>query len=297
MLTNGYQNNHLGKNLHLHPCNMVSAICKEETRSWEGAIISAYGSEFEDLDGKGHGVKLEPMCSVVSTSSGLFSCDNETDNIPFFPQPYAVLAQQMWHSGLDAKLLQLRYGHMINFISLTRDRDTGEVFPDPETGAPRMVYKVSEFDRENAMSGVQALAKLCYVSGAREIRPLIAGIAPFSPARRPDEGEQSPLDDGKSVKDPELEDPKFAAWLLELRQIGNQTPEAAWSSAHQMGTCRMGKTAEDGVVDENGKVWGREGLYVADSSVLPSASEVSPMITTLALADWISRGLVKEMER
>jgi choline dehydrogenase-like flavoprotein len=201
----------------------------------------------------------------------------------------------MWYSGLDAKLLQLRYGHMINFIALTRDRDTGEVFPDPETGAPRMVYNVSEFDRENAMAGVQALAKLCYVAGAHEIRALIAGVAPFRRQPRKGEGEQSPLDNGKSVKDPQLEDPKFAAWLLEVRQAGNQAPEAVWSSAHQMGTCRMGVTAEEGVVDQMGKVWGHEGLYVADSSVMPSASGVNPMITTLALADWISRGLVKAM--
>jgi hypothetical protein len=60
------QNAHLGKNLHLHPCNVVTAVCNEETRPWEGSIISSYGSEFDNLDGKGHGVKLEPICSVVS---------------------------------------------------------------------------------------------------------------------------------------------------------------------------------------------------------------------------------------
>jgi choline dehydrogenase-like flavoprotein len=57
----------------------------------------------------------------------------------------------------------------------------------------------------------------------------------------------------------------------------------------------MSSTEDNGVVDSMGKVWGKQGLYVADSSVLPSASGVNPMITTLALADWISRGLVKEM--
>lgn len=201
----------------------------------------------------------------------------------------------MWFNALDAKLLPLKYGHTISYISLTRDRDSGEVFPDPKTGHPRMKYVPSEFDRENTMVGVQALAKLCYVSGAREIRPIIAGVAPFIPDNLPSDG-SSPLDDGKSVKDPEMEDPKFAAWLMELRQMGNESPQAAWSSAHQMSTCRMGATEADGVVDGNGRVWGKKGLYVADSSVMPSASGVNPMITTLALADWVSRALVKEME-
>lgn len=202
----------------------------------------------------------------------------------------------MWHNAVDSKLLELRYGHMIGFISLTRDRDGGEVYPDPETGLPRMKYEVSEFDRENTMVGVQALAKLCYVAGAKEIRACIAGVAPFlTDQSKYDASGVSPLDDGKKVKDPQLEDPRFAAWLLELRQMGNAVPEAAWQTAHQMSTCRMGATADDGVVDMMGRVWGKKGLYVADSSVMPSASGVNPMITTLALADWISRGLVKEM--
>ena len=36
-------------------------------------------------------------------------------------------------------------------------------------------------------------------------------------------------------------------------------------------------------------------LYVADASCFPSASGVNPMVTTLAIAEWISRGLVRDM--
>ena len=50
-----------------------------------------------------------------------------------------------------------------------------------------------------------------------------------------------------------------------------------------------------GVVDMRGKVWDTEGLYVSDASVFPSASGVNPMITNMAISDWISRELSKDI--
>lgn len=63
-----------------------------------------------------------------------------------------------------------------------------------------------------------------------------------------------------------------------------------------MGTCRMGVSERNSVVDPTGKVWGTEGLYVADASVFPSASGVNPMITNMAISDWISRGIARSLE-
>lgn len=169
------------------------------------------------------------------------------------------------------------------------------MFPDPETGKPRINYVISEFDREHTLDGLQGLAKLCYVSGATEIRTNMMGLEPFVSTQRDDDSD--PLLDGQRAKDPEFVDPKFAAWLLRMRQVGNAPPLASYSSAHQMGSCRMSATEDGGVVDKTGKVWGAEGLYVADSSILPSASGVNPMISTLAVSDWVSRGLARDLMR
>jgi choline dehydrogenase-like flavoprotein len=57
----------------------------------------------------------------------------------------------------------------------------------------------------------------------------------------------------------------------------------------------MSAREKDGVVDPRGRVWGTEGLYVSDASVFPSASGVNPMITNMAISDWISRGVSKEL--
>ena len=51
-----------------------------------------------------------------------------------------------------------------------------------------------------------------------------------------------------------------------------------------MGTARMGADAKTSVVDPRGAVWTQRGLYIADSSLFPSASGVNPMVTIQALA-------------
>jgi choline dehydrogenase-like flavoprotein len=60
-------------------------------------------------------------------------------------------------------------------------------------------------------------------------------------------------------------------------------------SAHQMGTCRMGRDERSAVCDERGAVFGVRGLYVADASAFPASSGVNPMITILALASCVAQ--------
>ncbi|KAK4074791.1 CAZyme family AA3 [Trichoderma aggressivum f. europaeum] len=266
LMKSGIQNPQIGQNLHLHPVNCLIAVHREETRPWEGGIITAWSGEFENLDGKGHGAKLEPLCMV----------------------PYITFALQYWNGGLDTKLLTMRYRHLSSFISLARDRDSGRVFVDPETGGPRIEYTTSDFDRENNLEGIIGLAKIAYVGGATEIRVHYPGVPPFLPNAA--EQEKHVQD-----KDPEFTDAAFGKWLQQLRTLSNKPPLTAFGSAHQMGTCRMSATQESGVVDAKGSVWGTKNLYVADSSVFPSASGVNPMVTVMSIADWISRGVSKEL--
>lgn len=46
-----------------------------------------------------------------------------------------------------------------------------------------------------------------------------------------------------------------------------------------MGSCPMGNRKRTSVVNEGGKVWDTEGLYIADASVMPTATGVNPAIT------------------
>ena len=57
-----------------------------------------------------------------------------------------------------------------------------------------------------------------------------------------------------------------------------------YGSYHHMGTTRMSDNPKRGVVDKNCKVHGCNNLYVAGSSVFPTAGFVNPTLTICALA-------------
>jgi len=93
---------------------------------------------------------------------------------------------------------------------------------------------------------------------------------------------------------------------LELRRIGlpeqsrnaRLSEEIDWHSNfidryHPTGATRMADSPQQGVVDRNCKVHGVEGLYIAGSSVFPTAGHGNPTLMILALAirlaDWLKR--------
>ncbi|POS78539.1 hypothetical protein DHEL01_v203071 [Diaporthe helianthi] len=272
----------IGRNLYLHPVNVLHGFFKEDVRPWEGGILTTVVNTFEDSDGKGHGPKLEALSMLPCWSLQFLN----------------------WTDGVDFKLLALKYRHMNSYISIVRDRYAGSVYPDPVSGQPRIAYTPSPFDRAHAMIGLVALAKILYLQGAVEIHAGLPGMRPFireEPAVSTTAAASSPrgTDDDivSTVSDAGIADPRFQAWLVELEKHGNKPPTATFCTAHQMGTNRMSTSEKTGVVDPRGRVWGTEGLYVSDASVFPSASGVNPMVTNMAISDWISRNVAGDLAK
>ncbi len=56
------------------------------------------------------------------------------------------------------------------------------------------------------------------------------------------------------------------------------------TTVHPLGGCAMGERPSEGVVDRNGEVFGHEGLFVADGSVMPGPVGPNPSFTIAALA-------------
>ena len=56
------------------------------------------------------------------------------------------------------------------------------------------------------------------------------------------------------------------------------------TAAHHCGTCRMAATAETGVADKDGRVFGASNLFVCDGSAIPAAGYANTGLTIGALA-------------
>ena len=261
LLRSGLSNPQIGQNLHLHPVSAIASVFPHTVNPWEGPILTAAITSLENLDGQHHGPKIE---CIASTPSYL---------LPFMPWRTTA------NAVLDFKTTVAKFHHMTGYISLQRDRDSGQVYADPQDARRvRIKYTTSQRDADGILEGVIAAARISFTMGATEIHSIHPNVEAWTRSASPDT---------------EVEQKSFDTWTARMRKVGIRSPDpCTLGSAHQMGTCRMSTDPRYGVVDGNGRVWGTSGLYVADASVFPSASGVNPMITNMGLAEWICRGIL-----
>lgn len=306
------QNPNIGKYLHLHPGVTIHAFFPERTDPWIGSPLTTACTQFENLDGSYHGGKLET--AIMG--------------------PLVVVGPLPWLSSASLKRAILNYRHSGLFFTIQRECEPGMVTLNAH-GGPAAKYTISEADRAMIQTSLLGLAKILYVQGAEEILPSVYGMKPFkrnpTAAEREeeireeiaeaessgryfwgggdrgedkDEGDEDE-ENGEGAcgyamhqfNDPGIMDRRFQRWLKKFAAHGMGGEKTIYGSAHQMGSCRMGNDGGVGsVVDPKGRVWGVEGLLVSDASVLPSACGVNPMITTMAISEWISGGVVAELK-
>lgn len=166
-----------------------------------------------------------------------------------------------WRSREQHAAAMRESAYAAALIALTRDRDEGSVALD-ERGDVR--YQLSDYDALHMFAGLNGCIDVAFAAGARKVVTLHQQILELTREEATPERRRA-----------------FAETILTSSPASNRL---AVFSAHQMGTCRMHRDPAAGVVDENGKVHGVSGLYVADASVFPLASGVNPMLTIMALA-------------
>jgi len=156
------------------------------------------------------------------------------------------------------------------FIVLSRDSNPGRVRFD-SAGQPYYEYRLGGEEKKRIRHGMASVARIHDAAGAGRIITLHATPLTWDRAS------------GVSID-------KFCREIQAAPTAPNRLP---LFSAHQMGTCRMGADQAGGVCDENGEVFGLSGAYVADASLFPASSGVNPMITIMALARHVAKGMMR----
>ena len=227
---------------------------------------TALSAEFDTPIDPWLGPMQSALCDRFSTSEDGFGATIESA-----PSHPGLMALALPWTGRDAHAAEMSGArNRAVLISLTRDRGEGRVGLDDRAD---VTYAIAPDDARRMATGLAGAARIAFAAGARSVATLHADPLRLTAAEATPAG----LD----------------AFSSTLAQRAASRAPVALFSAHQMGTARMGATAADGVIDPDGRVYGVEGLLVADASAFPSASGVNPMLTIMALAHRATSALIE----
>jgi choline dehydrogenase-like flavoprotein len=175
--------------------------------------------------------------------------------------PLAFGGAWLTGTGADHQRSLLEFGHVGSIGVHLCDRSSGRVGLGND-GAIRASYKLTREDADRIHFGIARAAEVHFAAGAVEVYP---NIPRFGTLKR-----------GQLAA--------FEAARLKLSELRLE-------AFHPMGTARISTNPRQGVCAPDGSVRGTENLYVADASLFPTSVGVNPMMTIIAFAKQVSRGI------
>ncbi|KAJ7002265.1 long-chain-alcohol oxidase FAO4A [Populus alba x Populus x berolinensis] len=257
----GLKNANIGKHLHLHPVTMAWGYFPEaptSTTAWPEEQKKSY-----------EGGIMTAMSTVVANfnKSG-YGAVIQTPSL--HPGMFSGLIP--WISGADMKRRMSRFSRTAHVFALARDRGSGTV------NSPSSInYRMDAEDEKNLQEGLEKTLRILAAAGAEEIG--------------------THHSTGKSLNVKKVSYHEFERFVKEesARPLRDLTGQIC--SAHQMGSCRMGVNPKESAVNQTGEAWEVEGLFVADTSVFPTALGVNPMVTVQAIAYCTAQSVVQLLSR
>ena len=167
-----------------------------------------------------------------------------------------------YESAESHQAFMKRFNQTMTLALMFRDQAVGRVT------SRGFVYELAEADQPHWLDALQTGARIMFAAGGRRVffnspQPLI------------------------------LNSPEEIDTILTLDLVREQ--RILITSGHPMGGCALGGNARRDVVDSLGRSWDVDGLYIADSSILPTSLGVNPCYTIFALGRYIAHRMAGEL--
>ena len=166
----------------------------------------------------------------------------------------------------------LKFSRTAHVFTLLRDKGTGTI-----NSKSSIEYNLNNEDEESLKKGLERVLNILTAAGAEEI------------------GTHN--SEGKSLNVRTASAVEIERFVREESSKGLKDLSGQICSAHQMGSCRMGTRPEVSAVKPTGETWEVEGLFVADTSVFPTALGVNPMVSVQSIAYCIGLNVVDALKR
>lgn len=256
----GLRNPDIGRNLHLHPVAMAWGYFPDSGTpdQWPGKEKRSYTG----------GIMTAMSTVAMNLDRSGYGAMIQTPAL--HPGMFSVLMP--WASGLDIKARMRKYARTAHIFALARDRGSGTVLSQDS-----VTYRMDATDEVNLQKGLEKVLRILAAAGAEEIGTHNSG--------------------GRTLNVKTASSHEFERFVKEETRKPLRDLSAPISSAHQMGSCRMGTEPEGSAVSPMGETWEVEGLYVADSSVFPTALGVNPMVTVQAIAYCTAQSVLEALKR
>ncbi|HSS34550.1 MAG TPA: GMC family oxidoreductase [Solirubrobacterales bacterium] len=181
--------------------------------------------------------------------------------------PLAFGGAWLLGAGRSHQEAMLDFGHIGSIGVHLSDQSAGRIGLGSR-GSLRASYALTRDDARRLAFGIARAAEIHFAAGATEVYPNIPCVGVLKPG-------DLPAFEAKTFKPSELRLEAF----------------------HPMGTARIAADPRQGACAPDGSVYGTRGLYVADASLFPTSVGVNPMMTVIAFAKQISRGVAGASER
>jgi choline dehydrogenase-like flavoprotein len=178
--------------------------------------------------------------------------------------PLAFGGAWLLGTGRGHQEAMLDFGHVGSIGVHLCDHSSGRVGLGSE-GSLRASYGLNRDDAGRLAFGIARAAEVHFAAGASEVYPNIARVGVLKPGD-----------------------------LAEFEAASFKPAELRLEAFHPMGTARIAADPGEGACGTDGAVHGTRDLYVADASLFPTSVGVNPMMTVIAFAKQVARGLVEK---